>query len=157
MPSLNSRSLARARAQSSSVNAAGRIPPITREVEIAASPERVWAALADAATIQRWLTCANVVFEARPGGRFSLFDGDAAGEVTRIVAPRLLEYTWTMAGWPEGAPPSRVRWELSPVAGGKRTRLRLTHDGFPDRATRDAHDEGWGPNFLDKLAAWLDD
>jgi uncharacterized protein YndB with AHSA1/START domain len=132
------------------------VPPITRELDVAAPPERVWAALTDPVVVACWLTCTDVAFEARIGGRYRLFDGDATGEVTRLAPPRLLEYTWTMAGWPGGAPPSRVRWELSPASGGRRTRLRLTHDGFPDHETRDAHDAGWDPNFLDKMTVWLE-
>ncbi len=116
----------------------------------------MWAALTDPTVIRQWLTCTDVSFEPRVGGRYRLFDGDATGDIMRITAPRLLDYTWTMAGWPDGAPPSRVRWELTPVAGGKRTRVQLTHDRFPDRETRDAHDAGWGPNFLDKMTRWLE-
>jgi uncharacterized protein YndB with AHSA1/START domain len=150
MPPVTSRALARLRAGRSAV------PPITREVELRAPAELVWAALTDPATIKSWLTCQNVTFEAMPQGRFSLFDGDATGTVTRAEKPAVLEYTWTMAGWPKDASPSQVRWELLPTAGGKYTRLRLTHSQLPDRETRDAHNAGWEPNFLDKLRAWLE-
>jgi glutathione S-transferase len=125
-------------------------------VDVAAPPANVWSALTDPAVISSWLTCQDVAFEARPGGTYRLFDGDAAGTVTRAEPPRALEDTWTMGEWPHSAAPSSVRWELTPLSGGKRTRLRLTHTGFPDRPTRDAHDAGWGPNFLDKLLPWLE-
>jgi glutathione S-transferase len=128
---------------------------VTRDLDVPAPIERVWAALVDPATIRSWLTCQDVAFEARVGGRFRLFDGEATGAVTRLAPLRLVEYTWQMGAWPAKAPPSRVRWELRSHAGGRRTRLRLTHTGFPDRATRDAHDAGWDSGFLDKLLPWL--
>jgi uncharacterized protein YndB with AHSA1/START domain len=167
MPPVTSRTLARLRsmrgngAPDEAAPATGRRPyrevaPITRELELRTAPERVWAALTDPGTIKAWLTCQNVTFEARPGGRYSLFDGDATGTVTRAERPRVLEYTWTMAGWPMGSPPSQVRWELQPASSGKRTRVRLTHSALPDEETRAAHDAGWDPNFLDKLRGWIE-
>jgi uncharacterized protein YndB with AHSA1/START domain len=159
MPALNSRSLARLRSSKTAGSDRGgsgdSIPPIVRDLEVPARITRVWDALTEPSTIAQWLTCQDIAFEPRVGGGYSLFDGDATGTVTRIEPPHLVEYTWTMEGWPEGAPPSLVRWELSPVAGGKRTRLRLTHAQFPDRATRDDHESGWDPYFLDKLLPWL--
>ena len=151
MPPVSSRTLARLRA-----SRAEAVPPILRELEVNAPPARVWAALTDPGTISAWLTCRDVSFDPRPGGSYRLVDGDATGTVTRAEAPRLLEYTWAMGDWPAGAAPSTVRWELTPLARGTRTRLCLTHAGFPNRATRDAHDAGWAPNFLDKLVAWLE-
>ena len=167
MPPVTSRTLARLRASRgdggpdaaaprSRSRPPSEVAPITRDLELQAAPERVWAALTDPKTIKAWLTCQNETFEPRPGGHYSLFDGDATGTVTRAEKPRVLEYTWTMAGWPVGAPPSRVRWELSPTAGGKRTRLRLIHSDLPDEETREAHDAGWDPNFLDKLRRWIE-
>ncbi len=158
MPPLNSRTLSRLRSGAAAPDepkADGNIPPVIRDLEIAARPERVWAALTDSKHISAWLTCQDVIFEKRVGGRFRLFDGEATGTITRVEPPRLLEYTWQMEGWPDGAPPSLVRWDLSPVAGGKRARLRLTHTSLPDRATRDLHDSGWDTSFLNKLLPWL--
>lgn len=174
MPPLSSRTLAKLKARSagssearaasgsraaltttSGGGLAGTLPPVTRDLEVPAPMERVWAGLTDPAAIGAWLTCQDVRFEPRVGGAYRLFDGDATGTVTRFRSPRLLEYTWVMKGWPAGAPPSLVRWDLSPVAGGKRTRLRLTHTRLPDQETRDRHEDGWNAFFLDKLLAWL--
>ncbi len=46
----------------------------------------------------------------------------AAGAVTAVEAPRLIEYEWTR----DGAPAGRVRWELAPGAGGARLILTQT-------------------------------
>ena len=43
------------------------------------------------------------------------------GTVTRAEAPKVLEYTWTSPGEPEGA----VKWQLIPV--GDHCILLLTH------------------------------
>jgi uncharacterized protein YndB with AHSA1/START domain len=153
MPRLTSRTLARHRSDQDRPGQA--IPPVIRDLDVPVPVGRVWAALTEAATIKAWLTCQNVTFEARVGGRYSLFDGDATGQITAVEPPRRLEYTWVMAGWPEGAPPSRVRWTLTPTGARKGTRLRLVHEAFPDRSTRDAHDAGWDGSFFDKLLPWL--
>jgi uncharacterized protein YndB with AHSA1/START domain len=68
-----------------------------------ASPEEVWAVLTNRESLQRWL--------GRP------VPGDA-----RVVEPlRQLELAWQ----PDGEPPSLVRFDLEPVAGG--TKLVLEH------------------------------
>lgn len=89
--------------------------------ELAHPPARVWRAITDWAELKSWFP-AVVDFELTPGAklrfvptpfqreRYGLTDADASdGEVTRVDAPRLLEYTWGE---------EILRWELTPLASG---------------------------------------
>lgn len=94
---------------------------------------QVWAALTEPDRLATWL--AEVDLEPAVGGavemRFSNPPGYLVrGLVTRVDAPRLLEYTWTSTGEPAGT----VKWQLIPV--GRRCILLLTHtvEGHWDEA-----------------------
>ena len=96
---------------------------------IAASPERVWAAITIPERIAAWFATADVQIEPRLGGAYRLRFGDegpyAEGEITALDPPRLFEHTW-----PDPPnPPGRVRYELE--ADGEACILRLTSFGVP--------------------------
>jgi uncharacterized protein YndB with AHSA1/START domain len=128
--------------------------------EIAASPEDIFDAWTDADSLAQWLvpiaggsTRARV--DARVGGRFHIDKSGNdqvyphAGEYLRVERPHLLEFTWISRGTNDER--SIVTVELRPLGAG-RTELTLTHRLLPNRATADAHQEGWGRG-LDRLVA----
>jgi uncharacterized protein YndB with AHSA1/START domain len=87
-----------------------------------ATPEEVWAAFTDPASIRRWLF-ADAVLEPRVGGRAAFTwpgEGEAAGEVFAWEPPRLLELTWA-----EGEGDTVVHVEIN--ASGAGTLLVLEH------------------------------
>jgi uncharacterized protein YndB with AHSA1/START domain len=84
------------------------------------SPERVWQALTDPATLREWGPFDADGSLGTAGATVKLTTVGAPGPhvtettVTRAEAPKVLEYTWGGAD---------MRWTLEPVAGG--TRLTL--------------------------------
>jgi uncharacterized protein YndB with AHSA1/START domain len=84
----------------------------------------VWAALTEPAQLGKWLARAHL--EGRVGGAVELrFDAPpgytVTGTVTRFDPPRVLEYSWTAPGEPDGT----VTWQLIPMPD--RCVLLFTH------------------------------
>ncbi len=95
-----------------------------------ASPERVFRAWTDPASLKAWLAeGGDVVADPRPGGLFYLGMQHSGairphyGRYLRVENPRLLEFTW-VSEHTQGKE-SVVTLEFTPR--GSRTELRLTH------------------------------
>lgn len=139
------------------------VAPIVQEITIAASPERIFAALTTPEELTKWwgsdddYRCTEMHADVRPGGRWRTTgvgrDGTAFSVegVYRIVEPpRMLEFTWTHDWGDNKDRETIVRYELIPR--GTATLLRVTHSGFEDAASRDGHNEGWK-----RVLNWLKD
>lgn len=99
--------------------------PVEREIELAASPDAVWEALADPARLGEWLG-AEVEVDLRPGGggTFRL----EAGEIRRarvldVEDGRRISFTWWQIE-PEVGRPSLVTITIEPRTEGSRLRVR---------------------------------
>lgn len=116
---------------------------ITTTVDIAASPERVFAALTDPQELAAWWGSDDTYrtrdwrIDARPAGEWSARtidpsgnEGSIHGEFIVANAPHVLESTWH-ASW-DGRASTTVRYELAPVIvhDAPGTRLTVTHTGF---------------------------
>lgn len=132
---------------------------IVSEIDISASPERVFRALSDPAQLRRWFgspECPVKTWEmdARVGGRYgyrteagsivvnNVRAFECHGEILECDPPRLLVYTW-IANWHDD-PGSRtiVRWELTPKPGG--THVKVTHSGLRNLPiARKDYSGGW--------------
>jgi uncharacterized protein YndB with AHSA1/START domain len=134
---------------------------VSGSVELAASPERVFQALASSQIAEWWVrpgvfTTTSWTGDAKVGGRWRVTGvGNGRpfvleGEFLEIVPPRKLVYTWGAPG-ARGAP-TTVTFLLEPIEGG--TRLTLQHSGFA------THDwclntcAGWETSF-ERLAEFL--
>ena len=129
-------------------------------VEIAAPPERVFAALTSADDVTKWWGSADtyrttewsmqLVAGAAWKGSGTGADGSpfsVEGEIVEVDAPRKLVWTWR-AAW-DGGHTTTVTYRLEPIEGG--TRLVMRHDGFADRHDScRGHCEGW-----ERVLGWL--
>ncbi len=76
----------------------GDVATIEFNRRLAASPERVWAALTNADELAAWLTPGTI--EGRIGGLVNLDFGEGGvitGEVAAFDPPALLTYTWVFS------------------------------------------------------------
>lgn len=139
---------------------------VVTETEIAAPPERVFAAITDPQQMQHWWAspiCERTYFEmdARVGGKWGFYTTPATqsingvnefkcrGEILEFQPPTLLVYTW-IANWND-KPESKtlVRWELTPTATG--TRLKVIHSRLSEqKVARELYRGGW-PGVVDNL------
>jgi uncharacterized protein YndB with AHSA1/START domain len=113
---------------------------IVSEIDIAAPPERVFKAIADAGEVRRRspeLTAYEM--DLRVGGRWYLemrppqpYKGFEVirheGKILEVDPPRLLVYTWLANFHHDPKMRSVVRWELTPTKSG--THVKLTHSGL---------------------------
>ena len=92
-----------------------------------------------------WVECRSFDLDVRIGGAYRLHmvsaNGDhiAVGEYKEIILNQRLQFTWERAA--EGVPLTLVTVEFEDL--GKTTRLTLTHEGFPNQADAEDHNEGW--------------
>ena len=118
---------------------------------IAASPQKVWAAITIPERIAAWFAEVEVEIELRLGGAYRLRFGSEGpfteGEITAFEPLRLLEHTWPNPPHPMGY----VRYELEPDGAG--CLLRLTNTGV--MAAYISSLAGWHI-FLDAIAPSLD-
>jgi uncharacterized protein YndB with AHSA1/START domain/uncharacterized protein YciI len=129
-------------------------------VEIAAAPERVFAALTTGDDVMKWWgsddTYRTTEWQAdvRVGGKWHASGRGAdgrtftvRGEFLEIVPSRRIVQTWI----PTFAAdlPTRLRYEIEPIEDG--ARLTLWHEGFADhRGACEGHTRGW-----EQVLGWL--
>ena len=142
---------------------------------IAASAERVFAALVDPEALLAWLPPSGMTgvferFDARPGGSYRLvltYDDPAAssGKATAdsdVVEARFVDITTGervvqavdfVSDDPRFAGTMTMTWEVADVDGG--TCVRITADDVPDGISAEDHAEGLSSS-LTNLAAYLE-
>ncbi len=145
---------------------------IVAEIDIAAPPSRVFAALTDSRQLAEWFagdeTCPAKFWrmDARKAGSYSyatqpgeisvigVNQFECHGEILEFDPPRALAYTW-IANWHVNQTiQTVVRWELTPVEGG--THVKMTHSGLAtEEAAREDYRGGW-PGVVQNLKTYVE-
>jgi uncharacterized protein YndB with AHSA1/START domain len=135
---------------------------IERTVEIAHSPDKVWAALTTAEGLGTWFGN-EATIDLRPGGQAKMTwtDGPKADmRVERVEEPTVFGFTWHIYGLPEDDPRrTYVEFTLEPVDAG--TRLTVVESGFAQlsedayKTAYDGNTRGWASE-LGELVDYLD-
>jgi len=144
-------------------NSASAADELVTDIQIDASPDRVFEALVDPAQVPQWwgqagiYRCTAFEIDRRVGGTWQCSgvggDGSAftiSGKILEIDPPRVLAYTWK-ATW-TGAFTTAVRWELTPAGGG--TRVRVRHTGLAAKPELAQSYRGW-PRMLGWLQRFI--
>jgi uncharacterized protein YndB with AHSA1/START domain len=124
---------------------------IEREVRIAARPETVFDFWIDPAKMARWMG-RNINLDARPGGVFRIdYNGSdiASGTYVEVDRPTRIVLTWGWEAVNDSTPPGASTVEITFVADGDGTILRLRHTGLATDAIA-GHAAGWD-QFLPTL------
>jgi uncharacterized protein YndB with AHSA1/START domain len=129
------------------------------EIYIRTTPERLWAAITDPATRERYQFGAAVESDWSTGSDYALVHPDVPGPLVdgtnlEVDPPRRLVQSFH-AHWSDDADAagtSRVTWEIEQVADS--CRLTVTHDQLPADAGEDLYG-GW-PMILSGLKTWLE-
>jgi uncharacterized protein YndB with AHSA1/START domain len=111
---------------------------------IPASPEEVYAALTNPATLQLW-TGERAEMSQEPGSEFSLWEDSIVGKNIAFEENRKLVQEWYFG---EQSEPSVVTIVLHPHKHG--TSVELRHTNIPDRDYNDMV-EGWDSSYFGAL------
>ncbi len=136
---------------------------ISREIDIEAPPDVVWAIVTEARHLAGWFSD-EVEIDLRPGGAMLLtWHGHGAyrARVETVEPPRTFAFRWVLRDGEEPVPggSTLVVMTLTPTAAG--TRLRVVESGFSDLSWpeheragyADQNAKGWIKE-LDELRAY---
>lgn len=124
---------------------------IEHEVRIGARPETIFPFLTDPELFARW--SGRATLDPRPGGIFrSEVDGEhvARGEYVIVDPPNRVVFTWGWEADGSPVPPGSSTVEITLIADGEHTIVRLIHRDLPDKESADAHALGW-EHYLERL------
>jgi len=127
-------------------------PEIRLSMEMAAPPAKVFRALTEAETLDRWMAKGATV-ELREGGRYDLgfapegYDGPSM-RILELVRNEKLVISWPDWRGDTSVPEQSVTWLLEPSEVG--TRVTIIHSGFVRTVDLSDYPFGWG-YFLGRL------
>jgi uncharacterized protein YndB with AHSA1/START domain len=126
---------------------------VEREIHIAARPATVFAFFIDPEKMLRWKGV-RADLDPRPGGLYRVdIDGQhiVRGAYVEVVPHSRVVFTWGWEGEGVTPPPGGSTVEITLVADGDGTIVRLRHSGL-SAEERASHGQGWD-HFLPRLAA----
>jgi uncharacterized protein YndB with AHSA1/START domain len=131
---------------------------VEKQIELSASPERVWNAISEPAELTRWFPD-KAELDLTPGGE-GVFTweghGTAAVRIEVLEPPKHLVWLWMNdASRPFEETAARpVEWTLKPTPSGG-TVLELVESRFDSQELQQDSDGGWD-SALGKLLDYLD-
>lgn len=111
---------------------------------IPATPEEIYIALTNPATIQLW-TGEPAEMSTEPGSEFSLWEGSIVGRNIAFEEGKKIQQEWYFG---DQEPPSIVTIKLHPHKSG--CSVELLHTNIPDEAYEEMV-EGWNENYFARL------
>lgn len=125
------------------------IKVLKQTYKIKAPIEKVWDALTNAKTIDKW-GGGPAKMRATESSEFSVWGGDIHGKNTKVVKEKELTQEWISGDWKI---PSKVDFKLSEKNGV--TTVKLTHEGIPPGEYKDIAD-GWNRYYLGEIKKLLE-
>ncbi len=136
--------------ETQSTGAEGLLTYLHQEVDIKASPQRIYDALLDSKQFTAF-TGAPAEISREAGGAFSMFGGRIVGRNIELVSNQRIVQAWRPASWDPGVY-SIVKFELK--EDGSQTKVVLDHTGFPEGNFRH-FDSGWYLRYWEPLKKFL--
>ena len=112
---------------------------VRQSVTLPASARELYAMYLSPRT-HKAITGGKVVISARPGSKFSAFNGMLRGRMLYTVPGRLIVQAWRSSGWKKGDLDSTLILRFTPK--GKKGRFDLVHANVPDHDYRGVNN-GW--------------
>ncbi|MCU1273434.1 MAG: Activator of 90 kDa heat shock protein ATPase [Bryobacterales bacterium] len=125
---------------------------VMHDVTLNAAPEEVFEVLMDSARHSQF-TGAPAQIDRKTGGEFSLYGGQLTGNTLELKPHERIVQQWRAADWPDGHY-SSVRFDLTPIDGGRQTQLSLTHRDVP-AAHFEEINQGWRKYYWTKMAPYF--
>jgi len=133
-----------------STGAEGLLTYLHQEVDLKASPQRIYEVLLDS---KQFAAATGMPAEIDPkaGGTFSTFKGLIVGRNVELVPNQRIVQAWRPTHWDPGVY-SLVKFELK--GQGTQTTIVLDHTGFPEGNFRHL-DSGWYIRYWEPLKKFL--
>jgi activator of HSP90 ATPase len=112
---------------------------LKQKVTIPASPQEVYEAFVDPKKHSAF-TGSKATGKAKPGGKFTAWDGYSFGKYIEFESGKCLVQEWQTTDWPEGYSPSRFELTFREVPEG--TEISMVHSNIP-AAQKEELAEGW--------------
>jgi activator of HSP90 ATPase len=137
--------------ESASVGAEALRTNLHQEIDIKATPQRVYDTLLSP---QQFAAFSHLPAQISPevGGAFSMFEGRIVGRNIELLPAQRIVQAWRSATWSPGVY-SIVHFELR--AQGAHTVVVLDHTGFPEGKAASL-DSGWHANYWEPLKKYLE-
>lgn len=121
-----------------------------QEVDLKASPQRIYEAILDSKQFSAF-SGEPAEISREVGGAFSMFGGKIVGRNVELVPNQRIVQAWRPASWDPGVY-SIVKFELEKK--GSQTKIVLDHTGFPE-GDFEHLDAGWKMRYWEPLEKFL--